>query len=247
MQHYFTDQILSNDTEFEVSADIAHHFMGVLRSTEGNRFEIVDGNHQLFVAELTDNENNLAKVVEASDKDVELPANAVIICGLPKKEKAELVVQKATELGVKKIIFTPTDWAIAKWNNKAEKKLQRFRKIARSAAEQSHRNVIPEVEYINSIKELANYDFDHRLIAYEESAKHGEKSDLIKTLDQTKPGESVAMFFGPEGGISPKEVETLQSMGYLTCGLGPRILRTETAPFYFLSALSVHMELNSLN
>ncbi|CAI2676806.1 16S rRNA (uracil(1498)-N(3))-methyltransferase [Apilactobacillus apinorum] len=247
MQHYFTDENLSVNQTFQVSDDIAHHFMSVLRSGEGNQFEIVDASHQLFIAEIIDEENNTASVVSQRESDVELPIQATIICGLPKKEKAELIVQKATELGVSKVIFVPTEWAIAKWKNKADKKIQRLAKIAKSAAEQSHRNVIPVVEYINSLKELSEIEFDHKLIAYEESAKQGEKSDLIKTIEKTNDGETIAMFFGPEGGISPKEVSFLSEKGYQTCGLGPRILRTETAPFYFLSALSVCKELNLYN
>lgn len=247
MQHYFIDETLKNNQEFELTSDIAHHFIAVLRSKEDSKFEIVDENHHLFIAKVIDSENKIAKVIEEKDKNVELPADVTIICGLPKKEKAELIVQKSTELGVSRIIFTPTDWAIAKWDKKANKKISRFKKIANSAAEQSHRNKIPEVEYISSIKELDNYEFDHKLIAYEESAKQGEKSDLMKTLDNTHAGESIAMLFGPEGGISPKEIEQLKTMGYTTCGLGPRILRTETAPFYFLSVVSANMELKSLN
>ncbi|UQS85459.1 16S rRNA (uracil(1498)-N(3))-methyltransferase [Apilactobacillus apisilvae] len=244
MQHYFTNLKLSENEEFIISDDIAHHFLSVLRSKNGDKFEIVDQNHNLFVAEITNSDDKLAKTLKQRHNEVELPVDVTIVCGLPKKEKSEMIVQKATELGVNHIIFVSTDWSIAQWkNNKVDRKLNRLNKITRSAAEQSHRNRIPYVSYINSISELLNNNFDHKLIAYEESAKKGEHSDLIKSFKNTNEKDSVVCLFGPEGGISPAEVNKLVDNGYVTCGLGPRILRTETAPLYFLSSISTWFDL----
>ncbi|TPR17458.1 16S rRNA (uracil(1498)-N(3))-methyltransferase [Apilactobacillus timberlakei] len=244
MQHYFTNNTLSLNETFLMSNDIAHHFISVLRSNNGDKFEIVDSNHRLFIAEVIDKDVSKAKVIETKNKSVELPVDVTIICGLPKKDKSELIVQKATELGVDHIIFLQTAWSIAQWkNNKVSKKINRLSNIVRSAAEQSHRNKIPDVKYLDSINDLLKESYDHKLIAYEESAKNGEKADLINSLNNTKPADSIAAFFGPEGGISPDEVSRLKANGYKTCGLGPRILRTETAPLYFLSSISMWFDL----
>lgn len=244
MQHYFTDQKLSLHQIFTMNSDISHHFLSVLRAKKESCFEIVDANQTLFIAKVIDSEQRQAQTIEQTSANVELDANVTVVCGLPKKEKAELIVQKTTELGVHTIIFTSMDWSIAKWDKKkVDKKLHRLQKIARSAAEQSHRNVIPNVKYISSLNKLNDDDFEHRLIAYEESGKQREKSVLKKTLTNTKKYENIIAVFGPEGGISPSEVNNLKQRGYVNCGLGSRILRTETAPLYFLAVVSAYLEL----
>jgi 16S rRNA (uracil1498-N3)-methyltransferase len=243
MQHYFTEQKLRLHQTFTMDSDIAHHFLSVLRAKKESNFEIVDANQTLFIAKVIDVDQHRAIIIEQTRKNVELDVDVTIVCGLPKKEKAELIVQKATELGVHQVIFTPMNWSIAKWNKKADKKIQRLQKISRSAAEQSHRNIIPRVEYVSSLAQINDNQFDHRLIAYEESAKHGEKSRLKETLKHTKKHETIIIVFGPEGGIAPAEVDNLKQRGYTNCGLGLRILRTETAPLYFLSVVSAYLEL----
>ncbi|MDN6597375.1 MAG: RsmE family RNA methyltransferase, partial [Lentilactobacillus parabuchneri] len=84
-----------------------------------------------------------------------------------------------------------------------------------------------------------------KIVAYEESAKIGEEANLVKAVRATKPGQSIVAVFGPEGGIDEGEVNLLVNNGYRLAGLGPRIMRTETAPLYFLSAVSVLTELLS--
>ena len=81
------------------------------------------------------------------------------------------------------------------------------------------------------------------MIAYEQEAKQNEKSVLSRTLQNIEVGSSVLVVFGPEGGLTTSEVDTLSNAGFVACGLGPRILRTETAPLYLLSAVSYQLEL----
>ena len=81
-------------------------------------------------------------------------------------------------------------------------------------------------------------------MAYEESAKQSEGSQFATALKKLKPGEKVLLVFGPEGGLSEKEIAKLSEAGFVLCALGPRILRTETAPLYALSAISYQLELN---
>lgn len=246
MQHYFIDKELTEHQTFILPNDIYHHFVSVLRSKVGEKCEIVDSREKNFIAQLisTAKDEVNIKILELNPKNVEFPYSVNIICGIPKKEKAEWIVQKATEMGAKSITFVDTDWSIAKWTgNKINRKLERLNKIARSAAEQSHRNIIPKVGFYNNIQEIKNVNYDVKVLAYEESAKQGEKSALKTCLDNLKQNNSIVAFFGPEGGISPKEVNCLNELGFINCGLGARILRTETAPLYFLSALSFECEL----
>ena len=91
---------------------------------------------------------------------------------------------------------------------------------------------------------IAQFDsYDTVLVAYEESAKQGEKSHLAQVLSTCQPGTRLCVLFGPEGGFAPQEIEQFLQTGAKLCGLGPRILRAETAPLYLLSAVSYQMEL----
>lgn len=243
MQHYFLDQPLKVGQKVSLPSDISKHWIRVMRATVASKAEFVSSDNQLYIGELFNENEATVKILSESKTDVEMPINVTIVCGLPKSGKAELIVQKATELGVTRIIFVPTAWSVAKWNSKAAKKVQRLQKIAKSAAEQSHRNVIPKIEYLNGLNQLKEIKADQRIVAYEESAKQGETSKLVQVLSKLKPHQSLLAFFGPEGGISPDEIQQFEKWQYQLVGLGPRILRTETAPLYFLSAVSVISEL----
>ena len=126
-------------------------------------------------------------------------------------------------------------------SNKLENKLNRFRKIAKEAAEQSHRNTIPEVIIITNKKQLDFSSYDVKLLLDEEEAKKIDGRLLIDV--NLKNTTNVVFVVGPEGGIAPEEVEYLMKQGFVSVGLGPRILRTETVVFYVLSTLSYEWEL----
>ncbi|MDF2536332.1 MAG: rRNA ((1498)-N(3))-methyltransferase, partial [Bacillales bacterium] len=106
--------------------------------------------------------------------------------------------------------------------------------------------VIPTVLDVKNIKELIIYskDFDIKLVAYEESARNGEQSTLAVSLKSCKAGQKILFVFGPEGGLDTQEIDQLVASGFKPCGLGPRILRAETAPLYVLSAISYELDLN---
>ena len=126
---------------------------------------------------------------------------------------------------------------------KKQSKLERFNKIAKEAAEQSYRNVLPRVVDIVSLKQIDFSKFDYKILCYEEAAKNNEESNFKKILKSLKPNDKVAVVIGPEGGIDESEASYLIEKGFIPCALGKRILRTETAPFYVLSSISYEMEL----
>lgn len=246
MQRYFLEDSHRDGDQVTLSAAIYHHWVTVLRAEMGATAEFVDATARLFHGQLTGLTAETATVTltAVSTPAVELPVGVTIICGLPKQEKAEWITQKATELGVNRIIFYAADWSVAKWQpNKVEKKLTRLTKIAHGAAEQAHRLRRPVVSYAANLQTALATPHDVALVAYEESAKQGEQSALNQQLQALQPGQQVLAVFGPEGGISPAEVATAQEQQAVLVGLGPRILRTETAPLYFLSAVSLVLEL----
>ena len=124
-------------------------------------------------------------------------------------------------------------------DSKVEKKLSRWQKIIKEAAEQSYRLTIPNIKFKSNLKEIYGMisQYDYVLIAYEEQAKHGELSQFKQTIKQFKTQDRVLIIFGPEGGLSDSEISLFGDVSTIV-GLGPRILRAETAPLYALSAVS---------
>lgn len=246
MQRYFVDS-LPQDGKLTLPKDVSHHFVRVMRATSGSRCEVVLPDQRVFVAQLNSQEPAVVELLNQLDTDPELPVKVTLACGLPKtKGKPELIVQKATELGADRIAFFAAQWSISQWRgNKVEKKLMHLQNIAHAAAEQSHRTKIPEVLYYDSLdKMLEKEPADQRIVAWEESAKQGEHAQLVQTLNTLQKGQSLLAIFGPEGGLSEDEVTRMQKQGVKAAGLGPRILRTETAPLYFLACVSYQLELD---
>ena len=156
-----------------------------------------------------------------------------------------MIVQKATELGAHQIVFFEAQRSVSHWTNGKEvKKLARLQKIANAAAEQAHRIVQPRVTYVKKLEDVfGQQDFDIRLVAWEESAKQGETKALVKNLQKAQAGQELLAIFGPEGGLAQQEIDQLATYQVEPVGLGPRILRTETAPLYLMSAISYQLEL----
>ena len=250
MQRYFIEETKENSpSRITITGDDVHHISRVMRMKPGN--EIVcctaDGFSALCeIAELQE-DTVVCSVREWLDADNELPVKVTIASGLPKGDKLEWIFQKGTELGASSFIPFNAARSVVKLDaKKAGKKADRWRKIVKEASEQSYRNVIPDVSEPQSFKELLRQaeSYDYKIAAYEESAKTGEMPNLAKVLQSCSPGQSVLAVFGPEGGLTKEETEQLTAAGFNLCGLGPRILRTETAPLYLLSAVSYHFELS---
>lgn len=249
MQRYFLPDAYEEKETFQLMGEDFHHAKNVMRMTVDDECFLAFSNEVVIVAKVVAINESTIELVELSKDDrlKEMPINVTIACGYTKGDKLELVAQKATELGMHGLIGFPSKTSVVKWDEKKRhKKAERLSKIVKEASEQSHRQVVPNVALYGSFKELleAMNDFNHCLIAYEESSKQGEKSQFVKTISHCQTGESLLIIFGPEGGISPDEIDELTKKGAVCCALGPRILRAETAPLYALSAMSYAWELN---
>ncbi|RBW70646.1 16S rRNA (uracil(1498)-N(3))-methyltransferase [Bacillus taeanensis] len=247
MQRYFVPKENMTDTKVTITGEDVKHIARVMRMKIGDM--IICSNSiqaaRCKLEEITDNEVT-ANIVEWIEEQKELPVAVTIAQGLPKGDKLDYIIQKGTELGANSFWPFAAARSVVKWNaQKGQKKIERLEKIAKEAAEQSHRTQVPTVQLPTSfqdlLKESSHYDI--KLIAYEESAKTGEKKNLAKTLNTVQSGQTILLVIGPEGGLSEHEVMALEEQGFVSCGLGPRILRTETAALYFLAAVSYHTEL----
>ncbi|MCA1056197.1 16S rRNA (uracil(1498)-N(3))-methyltransferase [Rossellomorea aquimaris] len=248
MQRYFIKNQYEEDGPVVITGEDYHHIVRVMRMKEDDRIFVVFPDQTSAVASIERISSDCVevRVVEWETDNKELPVKVAIASGLPKGDKLELILQKGTELGADQFIPFNADRSIVKWDEKkAKKKLERWEKIVKEAAEQSHRNVVPSLSAPVPFNELLTLSkqFDHTLLAYEEEARAGEIGNLSKVLTSAKEGQSILVVFGPEGGLTEKEVERSMEEGFLVCGLGPRILRTETAPLYVLSAISYQLEL----
>lgn len=245
MEQYFVNSKISSDHFVLEDKEQFKHIITVLRHQVGDEIYFVDLDHDLYHAKLTEIADKKAvfEVQLSHLPSTELPVQVTIACSLSKKDKVEWITQKATELGASKIVFFNSRYSIMTWkSNVIEKKLSRLNEIAKNAAQQSKRRLIPEVNYLNKFERLTDLQADVKLLAYEESAKEGETSQLVQSLENNKNGSIIGVF-GPEGGIAPEEAQLLTDNGYKSVGLGPRILRAETAPMYLLSVLSYNYEL----
>jgi len=247
VQRYFVKQ-RANDGRFLINDEDRHHIVKVMRMQIGDKIICVDLDGKQAVcslAEITDT-SVVADVVQWIDGVSELPITITIASGLPKGDKLEWIIQKGTELGAHQFLPFSAARSVVKWDEKkAAKKVDRWQKIAKEAAEQSHRAILPDVMSAISFKDLLlkSNDFHYKLVAFEEESRNGETSIFADTLKKINKGDTLLIVFGPEGGLTDEEVRQLKDNEFAVCGLGPRILRTETAPLYALSAISYHFEL----
>lgn len=248
MQRYFINQNADSLQRFSIidKGDI-HHILNVMRYQIDDEIIITFSDQSVYKCKI----NNIAtneieiELVEQIDIDSELPQTITICSGLIKADKYEWLLQKATELGASEFLAVGMKRSIVKLNeSKVTKKLERWQKIIKEAAEQSYRLAIPSIAYKASLKEVFQQSdlYDYILIAYEDAAKQGEVSNLKKMIKQFQPNDRVLVIFGPEGGLADEELALFSENSYQV-GLGPRILRAETAPLYVLSTISYEVEL----
>lgn len=248
MQRYFVEQPYQDGEWISISGEDHHHIVRVMRMQEGNEIFVVfpDQSSAIGKIERISSDAVDVSIVEWESDKKELPISVTIASGLPKGDKLEWILQKGTELGASGFIPFKAERSIVKWDEKkGKKKVERWEKIVKEAAEQSHRTLIPDLSSPLTLKELlVKADgYDYKLVAYEEESRAGETSNLSNVLSEVKPSHRVLILFGPEGGLTDSEVEVCKEKGFIPCGLGPRILRTETAPLYALSAISYQLEL----
>ncbi|WP_217586750.1 16S rRNA (uracil(1498)-N(3))-methyltransferase [Lentibacillus saliphilus] len=248
MQRYFIPEENWQEDAVIIDKSDAHHVMRVMRMTEGDTLICAHPNGLVALCSIHALETDHVRCLidEWLDQTVELPVDVTIVQGLPKGDKMEQVLQKGTELGATGFIPFKADRSVVKWDDKkAHRKLLRYEKIVKEAAEQSHRTRLPHVYEPMDLATLlqSTGDYDVCIYAYEEEAKtSGPFTSLAAVFQELKPQSRLLVCIGPEGGFSPDEATTLKESGFIPVRTGPRILRTETAALYVLAALSYHLE-----
>ena len=237
MNRFFVDNI-GPDTALIEGEDLKH-LSSVLRLKKGDRVMLSDGKGSECEGEIERVEPGRAQVKTGPWRpSVSEPHHKITLfqC-LPKTGKMETIIQKCTELGVNALVPTLSSRCVVQPGKDFEKKLARYRKVAREAAMQSHRGIVPEVLPLVELRKADLSLFDTVYVAYE-----GEKEQSLKRVMADRPGGCVALFVGPEGGFEPEEVAILVEKGAKAVSLGPRILRTETAGMAMVAQILFELE-----
>ena len=234
---------ITGDKIFITDKEDVHHIVKVLRLKKNDKIEISDGIENEYIAEILEATSDMVvcEICEKLLEDREPKVEITLVQGLPKQGKMELIVQKAVELGVGTLIPCIFRRSINSDSEKANKKTDRWQKIAKEAAQQSKRKIIPKVENCEDMKSLIGKldEFDLVLLAYEDERKASIKSELRE--NRISP-QKVAVIIGPEGGFEEAEIEAAKEAGCEIISLGSRILRTETAGFVALSNFMIQLE-----
>lgn len=244
MHHFFVSPEQIGEKKIVITGSDVNHMKNVLRMSPGEQITVSSGENREYRCEILSLEAGRAEagILWVQETDTELASKLYLFQGLPKSDKMELIIQKAVELGAYEIIPVATRRAVVKLDKKKEEsKRKRWQGISESAAKQSKRNLIPAVAPVMGFREAVEYaaDMEVKLIPYELAEGMEATRKLISGI---QPGQSVAVFIGPEGGFAPEEIEFAVKGGFRPITLGKRILRTETAGLTMLSILMYHLE-----
>ena len=207
----------------------------VLRLKANEQILVCDGEGREALCRIQQTGGWELSVEEIQESESEASVQVRVYLAFPKADKLEHVIQKATELGAYEIIAFPSARCVSKPDEKSlKKKLERWQKIAASAAEQSGRGRIPRVRVLSSYRDALEETArsDKALLFYE-----NEHAVTLKMALSESAYHSVSLLTGPEGGLEEREVEQARIAGLQVCTLGKRILRCETAPLCALSAV----------
>lgn len=244
MHRFFAEPSAIGEKEIRLTGPDVNHIRKVLRMREGEEILISDGQGRDFHCriEAIEEEEVTAQILWVLDGNAELASDITLFQGLPKGDKMEFIIQKCVELGVARIVPVNTKRTIVKLDAKKEQaRIKRWSGISESAAKQSGRGRIPEVTGVKSFAEALEEakKLNMCLIPYELAR---DMAQTRKVLSSIKPGMSVGIFIGPEGGFEEEEVEQAEAAGARPITLGRRILRTETAGMAVLAMLVYLLE-----
>lgn len=238
---------IKNEQKYEgnilIEGQDAKHIKNVLRYKVGDKIDVCDefGVRYETLLEKFEDDEVLLKIVLKKEFEQESSISITLFQGLPKGEKMDLIVQKATELGVDEIVPVEMERSIVKLDAKsAQRKVDRWNKIAYEASKQSGRQFVPKVSNVDILKNIIEKfsKYDIVVLPYEKE----NKQNLKQLLEKNKNVKNVAIVIGPEGGFSDNDLALLNISNVHSVTLGSRILRTETAGIAVLSMLLYEFE-----
>ena len=244
MYHFFVDPSAIGEGKVKITGADLNHMKNVLRMKTGEAVLISDGTGKDYNCQIESyaEGEGILEILSENEDSKELPSRIWLFQGLPKADKMELIIQKAVELGAYEIIPVETKRCVVKLDGKkAAKKVERWQQIAESAAKQSKRTVIPQIQMPLSWKQALEEakELDVVLVPYENERGMEATREIFRSIPE---GASIGVMIGPEGGFSPEEIAQLDKDMH-RISLGRRILRTETAGMATLSMLIYELDI----
>lgn len=245
MSKFFVERSQIREDSILLEGGDVNHIRNVLRMRPGEKIEICDGQGTDYecIIDVFQEHQAILKIVSQKPVCVELPVRLVLYQGLPKKDKMELIIQKAVELGAAEIVPVLCKRSVVRLDDKKkeEKKRERWQLIAEGAAKQSGRGIVPAVAAAMPFPEAVRRAASEGRILFPYENADGMKATKAALLAASKGG-TTSVFIGPEGGFDAGEVACAAGAGASIVSLGRRILRTETAGLAVLSALMLLCE-----
>lgn len=247
MYQFFVEpeQIQPAGKRVYITGTDVNHIKNVLRMRPGEEISVSNGadgkEYRCGILEMQE-DVVICELRFIKESGTELPVQVTLFQGLPKGDKMELIIQKAVELGVTAVVPVSTKRCVVKLDaKKAAAKVARWQGISEAAAKQSKRGIVPRIGDVVSFSQAIDMAsaMDVRLIPYEMAEGMAHTRTL---LGQIRPGQSVAVFIGPEGGFAEEEIQMAGERSLSAITLGKRILRTETAGMTVLAWLSYLLE-----
>ncbi len=228
MQQYF-----AKNKNLDLEDSDYHHIKNVMRMKTGDVIKVVyDG--VIYDCKLTNIDDKSEFEIISKKKEENVGLKVDVAFSLIKEQKLNYLLQKATELGVNKLIPLNTRRSVVKIDGKKENsKVLRWNKICKEASEQAFRSFVPEVSSVLSLKDLINGDYDLKLLC----SLNKNTKNIKKVLQKNDKCVKILLVVGPEGGFDPKEEEYLLENGFTSVSLGNTVLRAETAPVVALSMI----------
>ncbi len=228
-----------------ITGSDVNHIKNVLRMKQDDEIIICDGQGKdcyCIISKMSETEI-VAEIKEERMTEAELKNRITLFQGLPKKDKMELIIQKAVELGVYEIVPVMTKRVIVKLEDKKkeEKKLERWQTIAEGAAKQSGRGIIPKIQPVMTWQKAlsAASELELAIVPYENASGMRYTREIMSSLSGY---HSIGVLIGPEGGFEESEIEQAKNKNIKPITLGKRILRTETAGLATLSMMVLMLE-----
>lgn len=240
MQQYFIDEKVKDKIQF--NDEQAHHIKNVMRMKEGNIVKVVDDEENAAYVCIHYENKQVFGLLKEEIVTNDMKLKIKLAMALIKKEKWEFCVQKACECGAYEIVPFVSSRSVVKISDeKNDKKLERWQKIASEACEQSKQNHCCEIQKVSSFDEIIDVKADLKLIAYENADKIA--NNLARVCIDHPNIKSVVVMIGPEGGFSEAEVRKAMDKGFVCISLGQSILRAETAAICSINMLKYHYEI----
>ncbi len=251
MYHFFVEPSQICDTRVIITGSDVNHIKNVIRLKPGDEVSISNGtdgkDYRCGIEEITEAQV-VCRLRFVREDGVELPSRVFLFQGLPKGDKMEFIIQKMAELGVYEIIPVAMKRCVVKLDDrKAKSKIARWQGISEAAAKQSKRAIVPKISDVMTYRQALEYakDMDVKLVPYELEGILDNPAGMAgtrKIMESLKPGQTIAVFIGPEGGFEEQEINEAVALGMQPVTLGKRILRTETAGMTVMSWIMYQLE-----